>query len=340
MPGFATSDRTLQQARELMKLVGCTAREIDIRPSCLAMLADLDHPYSRGEPVYDVTFENVQAGERTNHLFRLANHNHAIVIGTGDLQRTGAGLVYLRRGRPHVALQRQRQRAQDADQPPGALGGRDRAGGRGRPGCAAGGAGHRHQPGTGAQRSTAAGQDKAPEQKTEQIIGPYELQDFNLYYTLRFGFTPSKVAFLALHAWGDAARGTWPNGPHVARNVYQLPEIKRVLGIFVDRFFRTSQFKRSCIPNAPKVGSGGSLSRAATGARRAMASRSCGCGIWRGSRIESAEIGCDRGQCGSDRNRHVVFRARILHLPTYLETEASHEADYRHHQTVQARRSA
>ncbi|MNR37512.1 Glutamine-dependent NAD(+) synthetase [compost metagenome] len=108
--------------------------------------------------------------------------------------------------------------------------------------------------------TAADGQDKAPGQKTEQVIGPYELQDFNLYYTLRFGFAPSKVAFLALSAWGDVARGEWPNGPHVARNAYELAEIKRVLGIFVDRFFRTSQFKRSCVPNAPKVGSGGSLS--------------------------------------------------------------------------------
>ncbi|MNM93538.1 Glutamine-dependent NAD(+) synthetase [compost metagenome] len=99
-----------------------------------------------------------------------------------------------------------------------------------------------------------------PEQKTENTIGPYELQDFNLYYTLRFGFTPSKIAFLAQHAWGDRERGVWPYGPEVARNQYGLPEIKRNLAIFLDRFFRTSQFKRSCIPNAPKVGSGGSLS--------------------------------------------------------------------------------
>jgi NAD+ synthase (glutamine-hydrolysing) len=99
-----------------------------------------------------------------------------------------------------------------------------------------------------------------PEQRTEDVIGPYELQDFNLYYVLRFGFAPSKVAFLAQSAWGDREAGCWPEGPHVARNEYTLAAIKKNLGIFLWRFFKTSQFKRSCIPNAPKVGSGGSLS--------------------------------------------------------------------------------
>src|SRR5580698_424549 len=98
------------------------------------------------------------------------------------------------------------------------------------------------------------------EQKTESVIGPYELQDFNLYYTLRFGFAPSKVAFLAYTAWHDREKGRWPEGAHVVRNAYALASIKHNLGIFLDRFFRQSQFKRSCIPNAPKVGTGGSLS--------------------------------------------------------------------------------
>jgi NAD+ synthase (glutamine-hydrolysing) len=99
-----------------------------------------------------------------------------------------------------------------------------------------------------------------PEQKTENVVGPYELQDFNLYYTLRFGFSPSKVAFLAHAAWSDRERGRWPEESHVARNQYDLAAIKKNLGIFVYRFFKTSQFKRSCVPNSPKVGSGGSLS--------------------------------------------------------------------------------
>ncbi|WP_454756865.1 NAD(+) synthase [Cupriavidus campinensis] len=260
MPGFATSDRTLDQARQLMTWIGCTAREIDIRPSCMAMLKDLDHPYAKGEPVYDVTFENVQAGERTNHLFRLANHNHAIVIGTGDLSELALGWCTYGVG-DHMShynvnasvpktlishlvrwVAETGQVAEGGEAVLTAVLDTDIS-----PELVPGG-------------TAADGQDKAPGQKTEQVIGPYELQDFNLYYTLRFGFSPSKVAFLALSAWGDVARGEWPNGPHVARNAYELAEIKRVLGIFVDRFFRTSQFKRSCVPNAPKVGSGGSLS--------------------------------------------------------------------------------
>ncbi|XQU72886.1 NAD(+) synthase [Cupriavidus sp. H18C2] len=260
MPGFATSDRTLKQARELMEVVGCTAREIDIRPSCLAMLKDLDHPYARGEPVYDVTFENVQAGERTNHLFRLANHNGAIVIGTGDLSELALGWCTYGVGDhmshynvnasvPKTLISHLVRWVADTGQVLDT--GKD---------VLLAVLDTDISPELVPAGTAEDGQDEAPGQKTEQIIGPYELQDFNLYYTLRYGYTPSKVAFLALHAWGDVARGTWPNGPHVARNSYQLPEIKRILGIFVDRFFRTSQFKRSCIPNAPKVGSGGSLS--------------------------------------------------------------------------------
>lgn len=110
----------------------------------------------------------------------------------------------------------------------------------------------------------------AVEQKTESVIGPYELQDFNLYYTLRFGFAPTKVAFLAHHAWRSRDAGEWPEGPSVARNQYGLADIRKNLRIFLDRFFRTSQFKRSCIPNAPKVGSGARFRHAATGARRAI----------------------------------------------------------------------
>ena len=100
-----------------------------------------------------------------------------------------------------------------------------------------------------------------PGQDSESTVGPYELQDFFLYYTLRFGYRPSKVAFLAHHAWGDASAGSWPDLiPPDRRNEYSLAEIKHWLGVFLHRFFQTSQFKRSAIPNAPKVGSGGSLS--------------------------------------------------------------------------------
>jgi NAD+ synthase (glutamine-hydrolysing) len=102
--------------------------------------------------------------------------------------------------------------------------------------------------------------DGRPAQVTENVIGPYELQDFNLYYTLRYGFTPSKVAFLAYSAWKNKDEGVWPEGLDVARREYDLASIKRYLKIFVWRFFKTSQFKRTCIPNGPKVGNGGSLS--------------------------------------------------------------------------------
>jgi len=255
MPGFATSERTLRQARRLMELVGCSASEIDIRPSCLAMLKDLGHPFADGQAVYDVTFENVQAGERTNHLFRLANFNHAIVIGTGDLSELALGWCTYGVGDhmshynvnasvPKTLISHLVRWVAETGQ------------------VAGDGAGVLLDVlDTDISPELVPGNSSTgPEQKTEAIIGPYELQDFNLYYTLRFGFAPSKVAFLALAAWGDRELGGWPEGAHVARNQYTLAEIKRVLGIFVDRFFRTSQFKRSCIPNAPKVGSGGSLS--------------------------------------------------------------------------------
>ena len=255
MPGFATSGRTLDQARRLMKAVGATAAEIDIRPACLQMLKDIGHPYARGEKVYDVTFENVQAGERTSHLFRLANLQRAPVVGTGDLSELALGWstygvgdhmshYHVNASVPKTLVQylvryvaRTGQLGADASKVlvdvldteispelvPGSNG---------------------SQPG----------------QTSESVVGPYELQDFHLYYTLRFGYLPQKVAFLAWHAWRDRTRGTWPDIPQAGRNEYPLAEIKRWLRVFAQRFFQLSQYKRSAIPNAPKVGSGGSLS--------------------------------------------------------------------------------
>ena len=255
MPGFATSTRTLQQARRLMAVVGCTASEIDIRPSCLQMLKDLGHPYAHGEPVYDITFENVQAGERTNHLFRLANFSNAIVIGTGDLSELALGWCTYGVG-DHMS-----HYSVNASVPKTLITHLVRwVAESGRLGD------------DGAQvlldvlgtdvspELVPGGADDKPEQKSEASIGPYELQDFNLYYTLRYGFAPTKVAFLSWTAWRDREAGAWPEAGHVARNQYDLAAIKRNLKIFLDKFFRTSQFKRTCIPNAPKVGSGGSLS--------------------------------------------------------------------------------
>jgi NAD+ synthase (glutamine-hydrolysing) len=105
-----------------------------------------------------------------------------------------------------------------------------------------------------------AAQD-GPAQRTADVVGPYELQDFNLFYVTRYGYRPSKVAFLSHHAWGDVKSGEWPELlPSERRNAYDLATIKKWLEVFLFRFFKTSQFKRTAIPNGPKVGSGGSLS--------------------------------------------------------------------------------
>lgn len=255
MPGFATSGRTLSQARQLMEVVGCSASEIDIRPSCEQMLKDLGHPYSVGEKLYDITFENVQAGERTNHLFRIANFNGGIVIGTGDLSELALGWCTYGVGDhmshynvngsvPKTLITHLVRWVAETNQ--------------------IGDSGSDvliNILNTDISPELVPGKSNGdPEQKSESVIGPYELQDFHLYYTLRFGFSPSKVAFLAYTAWRDRDLGLWPEGDHVARNQYTLVDIKRNLAIFLDRFFRTSQFKRSCVPNGPKVGTGGSLS--------------------------------------------------------------------------------
>ncbi len=253
MPGFATSTRTLDQARRLMKAVGCSGREIDIRPSCERMLADIGHPYARGEPVYDITFENVQAGERTSHLFRAANLHGGFVVGTGDLSELALGWCTYGVG-DHMSHYNV-----NASVPKTLIK-------------------HlvRWVAGSGAVADAAVldeivatqispelvpgAANDAPAQGSEAAVGPYELQDFHLYQILRYGYAPTKVAFLAWTAWHDAERGGWPDGPEVARNAYTLADIKRHLRTFCWRFFKTSQFKRSCVPNAPKLGSGGSLS--------------------------------------------------------------------------------
>ncbi|MGY8524805.1 NAD(+) synthase [Paracidovorax citrulli] len=255
MPGFATSDRTLQQARQLMQLIGCTAREIDIRPSCMAMLNDLDHPFAKGEPVYDVTFENVQAGERTNHLFRLANHHGGIVIGTGDLSELALGWCTYGVG-DHMS-----HYSVNASVPKTLISHLVRWVAETKQIGEGGSDVLLDVLGTDISPELVPGEStEKPGQKTESVIGPYELQDFNLFYTLRHGFTPTRIAFLAWTAWADRDAGEWPEEGHVVRNQYGLADIKRNLRIFLDRFFRQSQFKRTCIPNAPKVGSGGSLS--------------------------------------------------------------------------------
>jgi NAD+ synthase (glutamine-hydrolysing) len=259
MPGFATSAGTKGNAHALMRALGVSAEEIDIRPSSMQMLKDIGHPFAAGEPVHDVTFENVQAGERTSHLFRLANHHGGLVLGTGDLSELALGWTTYGVGdhMSHYNVNASVPKTLIQHLVRWVI--------------------HSGQFGDEAGRVLQAILDTAispelvpagegahgdgPAQSTEETIGPYELQDFTLYYLSRFGFRPSKVAYLALHAWGDRTRGSWPAlFPEASRNQYSLGEIRRWMEVFLWRFFRTSQFKRSAMPNGPKVGSGGSLS--------------------------------------------------------------------------------
>ncbi|MGI4802590.1 MAG: NAD(+) synthase, partial [Janthinobacterium lividum] len=254
MPGFGTSEGTKSNAWRLMRALGVTAEELDIRPAARQMLADLKHPFAAGEPVYDIAFENVQAGLRTDYLFRAANARGGFVLGTGDLSELGLGwCTYgvgdqmshynVNGGVPKTLIQHlirwvvgEKMFSDEA----------------------------------GETLLDILGTEISPElipadagvlQSTEAKIGPYALQDFNLFYTLRYGFRPSKIAFLAMHAWGDRVAGAWPPGfPEEARREYPLGVIRKWLEVFLQRFFGFSQFKRSAMPNGPKVVAGGSLS--------------------------------------------------------------------------------
>ena len=255
MPGFATSDGTKSNAWALMRALGVSANELDIRPAARQLLTDLEHPYSRGEAVYDVTFENVQAGLRTDYLFRLANHHGGIVLGTGDLSELALGWstygvgdqmshYNVNGGVPKTLIQHLirfvaglEDFSDDVDEILLSI------------------------LNTEISPELIPVQEGEAPQSTEKSIGPYELQDFTLYYTLRFGLRPSKIAFLAWHAWHDIAAGEWPAGfPDERRRAYDLPAIRKWLLVFLRRFFAFSQFKRSALPNGPKVSAGGSLS--------------------------------------------------------------------------------
>jgi NAD+ synthase (glutamine-hydrolysing) len=255
MPGFATSERTLDQSRRLMQAVGCSAHEIDIRPSCMQMFKDIGHPFAAGKPVYDVTFENVQAGERTSHLFRLANQLCAPVVGTSDLSELALGWSTYGVG-DHMAHYHV-----NASVPKTLIQYLIRYVARtGQLGADAGRVLLDVLETTISPELVPAASDSEPGQSTEAVIGPYELQDFHLYYLLRFGYLPSKVAFMAWCAWRDRTLGRWPDIPVERRHQYAIGDIRTWLGVFVRRFFQLSQYKRSALPNGPKVGSGGSLS--------------------------------------------------------------------------------
>lgn len=254
MPGFATSSETKDRATRLARALGVRFEELDIRPAAEQMLRDLDHPYGAGEPVYDVTFENVQAGLRTDYLFRIANHRGGIVLGTGDLSELALGwCTYgvgdqmshyaVNTGVPKTLIQHLIRWVADSGDFPGEVGDVLRE--------------------IVVQEISPelvpAGEGEAP-QSTEAMVGPYALQDFTLYWTLRFGMRPSKIAFLAWHAWQDASVGDWPPSyPHDERSAYDLATIRRWMLVFFRRFF-SSQFKRSALPNGPKVSAGGTMS--------------------------------------------------------------------------------
>jgi NAD+ synthase (glutamine-hydrolysing) len=255
LPGFATSDATKANAWALMRGLGVTAAEIDITETARRMLGDLGHPFARGELVYDVTFENVQAGLRTDYLFRLANQNGALVVGTGDLSELGLGWCTYGVGdqmshyNPNGGVSKTliqhliRFAANSGD----------------------------FDAETSKTLYAILDTEISPElvptghggegpQSTQAMVGPYALQDFNLYYLTRYGYRPSKIAYLAWSAWRDATTGAWPSDiPAGDKQSYDLAQIKRWLRLFLQRFF-ANQFKRSALPNGPKLSSGGSLS--------------------------------------------------------------------------------
>ncbi|MBT0771389.1 NAD(+) synthase [Kineosporia sp. J2-2] len=255
MPGFATSDRTRNQAIGLAEALGVTFEELDIKPTAELLLRNLGHPFGGGEPVYDITFENVQAGLRTDYLFRLANQRGGIVLGTGDLSELALGWstygvgdqmshYNVNGGVPKTLMQHLIRWVISSGQFDDRVGKllHDVVGGEISP------------------ELVPVGEDGIT-QSTEAKVGPYSLQDFSLFYTLRYGFRPSRIAFLAMHAWADADKGDWPpHFPPDSRIAFGLPVIRQWLEVFAQRFFAFSQFKRSALPNGPKVSAGGSLS--------------------------------------------------------------------------------
>jgi NAD+ synthase (glutamine-hydrolysing) len=235
MPGFATSDATKANAWALMNALGIDAREVSIEPLAQRMLEDLDHPAARGEPAYDVAYENVQAGLRTDYLFRLANKEGGFVVGTGDLSELALGwCTYgvgdhmshynVNGGAPKTLIQYLIRWVAESNL---------------------------FDINTSQTLIKVLEGEISPElipgaqpQSTQAVVGPYELQDFNLYWLTRYGLKPSKILFLAWSAW---------------REKYDYATLKKWLTVFITRFF-ANQYKRSAVPNGPKIVSGGALS--------------------------------------------------------------------------------
>ncbi len=255
MPGFGTSEGTKSNAWKLMKATGITAEEIDIKPTARTMLENIGHAFAQGEPVYDTTFENVQAGLRTDYLFRLSGQHAGFVVGTGDLSELALGwCTYgvgdqmshynVNAGVPKTLIQYLIRWTTQTDQfddecDKVLLSVLD----------------------TEISPELVPADEEGAIQSTESKIGPYELNDFFLHHILRWGQKPSHVAFLAWHAWKDLGEGVWPEGfPEDGKNRYDLVTIRMWLEKFLWRFFQFSQFKRSALPNGPKVSAGGALS--------------------------------------------------------------------------------
>ena len=255
LPGFATGERTKGNAIRLAEALGVTFEEIDIKATAELMLKEIDHPFGRGEKVYDVTFENVQAGLRTDYLFRIANQRAGIVLGTGDLSELALGWstygvgdqmshYNVNGGVPKTLIQHLIRWVISSSQ-----------------------FDYRVNEVLKSVLETEISPELVPQGEDEEIqsseakVGPYVLQDFALFQVLRYGFRPSKVAFLAWHAWHDTEHGDWPTGfPEDKRPAYSLKEIRHWLQVFVQRYYSFAQFKRSAMPNGPKVSHGGSLS--------------------------------------------------------------------------------
>ena len=255
LPGFATGERTKNNAIRLSRALGVTFEEIDIRPTAQLMLKEMGHPFGRGEKVYDVTFENVQAGLRTDYLFRIANQRGGIVLGTGDLSELALGWstygvgdqmshYNVNGGVPKTLIQHLIRWVISSGQFESEV-------------CEV----LQSVLDTEITPELVPSGEEEELQSSEAKVGPYSLQDFSLFQVLRYGFRPSKIAFLAWHAWSDPERGDWPPGfPPDKRPSYSLKEIRHWLQVFVERFYSFSQFKRSALPNGPKVSHGGSLS--------------------------------------------------------------------------------
>lgn len=228
MPGFGTTDRTYNNALLLMRSLGVSVKEISIREACELHFRDIGH----SPEVHDVTYENSQARERTQILMDLANQVNGLVVGTGDLSELALGwatyngdqmsMYGVNAGVPKTLVRYLVRWVAETQVNPEAS----------------------------AVLNDVLDTPVSPEllpadsegkiaQKTEDIVGPYELHDFFLYYMIRFGFRPAKIYFLAQQAFA----GIYPN-----------EVIKKWLTTFLRRFF-TQQFKRSCMPDGPKVGS-------------------------------------------------------------------------------------